>query len=67
MFVLVDTRKADWDLMGSVGHELRHTIEVIAEPGRRPGLRVRGERPARPHPCREYEQDRVGAGPIKGL
>jgi hypothetical protein len=33
MFVLVDTRKADWDLMGSIGHELRHTIEVIAEPG----------------------------------
>jgi hypothetical protein len=33
MFVLVDTRKADWDLIGSIGHELRHTIEVIAEPG----------------------------------
>ena len=29
MFVKVDTRKADWDLMGSIGHELRHTIEVI--------------------------------------
>jgi hypothetical protein len=33
MRVVVDTHKADWDLMGSVGHELRHTIEVIAEPG----------------------------------
>jgi hypothetical protein len=32
MFVLVDTRKADWDLMGSIGHELRHTIEVIETP-----------------------------------
>ena len=29
MRVVVDTRKADWDLMGSIGHELRHTIEVI--------------------------------------
>jgi len=33
MRVIVDTRKADWDLMGSIGHELRHTIEVIGEPG----------------------------------
>ncbi len=32
MFVKVDTRKADWDLMGSIGHELRHTIEVIGDP-----------------------------------
>jgi hypothetical protein len=32
MRVVVDTRKADWDLMGSIGHELRHTIEVIANP-----------------------------------
>jgi hypothetical protein len=32
MRVVVDTRKADWDLMGSIGHELRHTIEVIAAP-----------------------------------
>ena len=32
MRVVVDTRKADWDLMGSIGHELRHTIEVIAVP-----------------------------------
>ena len=31
MWVHVDTRKADWDwdLMGSIGHELRHTIEAI--------------------------------------
>ena len=32
MRVVVDTRKADWDLMGSIGHELRHTIEVIDVP-----------------------------------
>jgi hypothetical protein len=32
MRVIVDTRKADWDLMGSIGHELRHTIEVIDAP-----------------------------------
>jgi hypothetical protein len=32
MRVIVDTRKADWDLMGSIGHELRHTIEVIGNP-----------------------------------
>lgn len=32
MRVVVDTRKADWDLMGSIGHELRHTIEVIDQP-----------------------------------
>jgi hypothetical protein len=33
MRVIVDTNKADWDLMGSIGHELRHTLEVIANPG----------------------------------
>jgi hypothetical protein len=32
MWVKVDTRKADWDLMGSIGHELRHTIEVLGDP-----------------------------------
>jgi hypothetical protein len=32
MRVVVDTRKADWDLMGSIGHELRHTIEIIDQP-----------------------------------
>jgi hypothetical protein len=32
MRVVVDTKKADWDLMGSIGHELRHTIEVIGNP-----------------------------------
>ena len=33
MWVHVDTRKADWDwdLMGSIGHELRHTIEAIED------------------------------------
>ena len=29
MFVLIDPRKRDAELMGSIGHELRHTIEVI--------------------------------------
>jgi hypothetical protein len=32
MWVKVDANKADWDLMGSIGHELRHALEVIAEP-----------------------------------
>jgi hypothetical protein len=32
MRVVVDTNKADWDVMGSIGHELRHTIEVIEVP-----------------------------------
>ena len=31
LWVKVDTRKADWDLMGSIAHELRHTIEVLGE------------------------------------
>lgn len=30
--VKVDTRKADWDLMGSIGHELRHALEVLGDP-----------------------------------
>jgi hypothetical protein len=29
MFVHVARRTADWDLMGSIGHELQHAIEVI--------------------------------------
>ena len=33
LWVVVDTRKANWDLMGSIGHELRHTIEVLGERG----------------------------------
>lgn len=28
--VRVSMREADWDLMGSIGHELRHTIEVLS-------------------------------------
>jgi len=32
MRVFVDIRKADWDLVGSIGHELRHTLEVIGNP-----------------------------------
>jgi hypothetical protein len=30
--IQVDTRKADWDLMGSIGHELRHAVEVLGDP-----------------------------------
>ena len=29
IWVKVDTRRADWDLMGSIGHELRHAVEVL--------------------------------------
>ncbi len=32
MFVKVDPRKRDCELMTSIGHELRHTIEVIGDP-----------------------------------
>jgi hypothetical protein len=33
LFVVVDSRKkSDRDLIASIGHELRHTIEVIREP-----------------------------------
>jgi len=30
--VVVDVKKADWDLMGSMGHELHHAVEVLSEP-----------------------------------
>jgi len=29
--VFVDTHKADWDLMGSIGHEMRHAVEVLSD------------------------------------
>ena len=32
LWVYVDTQKRDWDLMGSIGHELRHTVEVLGSP-----------------------------------
>jgi hypothetical protein len=32
LWVRVDTHKADLDVMASIGHELRHTIEVLSEP-----------------------------------
>jgi hypothetical protein len=31
--VRVDIRKADHDLMASIGHELRHVVEVLGDPG----------------------------------
>jgi hypothetical protein len=30
--VHVDAAAADWDVMGSIGHELRHVIEVLGNP-----------------------------------
>ena len=32
MFVRIDPAKRDCELMAAIGHELRHTLEVIAEP-----------------------------------
>jgi hypothetical protein len=29
--VLVDARQPDWDVMASIGHELRHALEVLSE------------------------------------
>jgi hypothetical protein len=31
LWVKVDTRLADWDLMELIGHELQHTIEVLSD------------------------------------
>ena len=31
LWVTVDTRMAEWDLMGSIGHELQHAIEVLSD------------------------------------
>jgi hypothetical protein len=30
--ILVDTRKTDGELMGSIGHELQHAVEVLSDP-----------------------------------
>jgi hypothetical protein len=30
--ILINTRRPRWDLMASIGHELRHAIEVLANP-----------------------------------
>ena len=30
--VVVDVRQRDWDLLGSIGHELYHAVEVLSEP-----------------------------------
>jgi hypothetical protein len=32
LLIHVNTQHADWDVMGSIAHELRHTIEVLANP-----------------------------------
>jgi hypothetical protein len=31
LWVKVDTHTADWDLIGAIGHELRHTLEVLGD------------------------------------
>ena len=31
--VIVDARQPDWDVMASIGHELRHALEVLEDPG----------------------------------
>jgi hypothetical protein len=31
LWVKVDTRKGDWDLMASIGHELQHALEVLSD------------------------------------
>ena len=30
--VVVDVKRADWDLMGSIAHELQHAVEVLSDP-----------------------------------
>ena len=30
--IIVDTRQSKWDLMGSIGHELYHAVEVLSNP-----------------------------------
>jgi hypothetical protein len=30
--VVVEVRKPDWDLMGSIAHELQHAVEVLSDP-----------------------------------
>jgi hypothetical protein len=32
LFVVIDTRRPDIHLMGSIGHELRHALEVLDDP-----------------------------------
>jgi hypothetical protein len=31
--VMVDVRQPDWDVMAAIGHELRHALEVLENPG----------------------------------
>jgi len=33
LHILVDPHRPDWDLMGALGHELRHAIEVLSDRG----------------------------------
>ena len=38
LWVKVDTNKQERDLMGSIGHELRHAIEVLGDPAVRSNI-----------------------------
>lgn len=38
LFILVDARASDRDLMGSIGHELQHAVEVLSNRQVRTGL-----------------------------
>jgi hypothetical protein len=40
LFVRVDAARSDHDIVASVGHELRHTIEVLENPGLRSGAEM---------------------------
>jgi hypothetical protein len=35
--VVIDARRQDWDVMASIGHELRHAFEVLSQPEVRTG------------------------------
>jgi hypothetical protein len=35
LFVVIDPRRRDLDLMASIGHELQHALEVLADPSLR--------------------------------
>ena len=39
LFILVDARPSDCDLMGSIGHELQHAVEVLSDRQVRTGPR----------------------------
>ena len=38
--ILVDPHNPDWDVMGSIGHELRHAIELLSDPSVTSGFAI---------------------------